>query len=198
MGRHKIAIQKIQDARGRHVTFNKRKNGLLKKAMELSLLCDCQIALVILEKRNEKIKLNEKINLIQYATSDMDDILLRYSKKEPSVSLNNSDYERMYGGKIDACSSSSSSSSAASSASSASSSTSSTNPLMSFVSDTTSKPSKKRKASAKKEAAKKEVEEEEAIEDKQKPLKKRKIKKATPAPLKKSTRSSRTKTKKKK
>jgi len=54
MGRHKIDIKKIPDPRGRHVTFNKRKNGLLKKAMELSLLCDCQIALVILKQEMKR------------------------------------------------------------------------------------------------------------------------------------------------
>lgn len=34
-GRKKIRIARIQDARSRQVTFLKRKNGLLKKAMEL-------------------------------------------------------------------------------------------------------------------------------------------------------------------
>jgi hypothetical protein len=111
MGRHKIDIKKIPDPRGRHVTFNKRKNGLLKKAMELSLLCDCQIALVIFETRDEKTNPDEKINLIQYSTSDMDDILLRYANKEAAQSVTNSDYVKMYGKKIISSSSSSSASS---------------------------------------------------------------------------------------
>ena len=47
MGRKKIIIRKIQDERSRHATFAKRKNGLIKKAMELSVLCGCDIALVM-------------------------------------------------------------------------------------------------------------------------------------------------------
>ena len=47
MGRKKIIIRKIQDERSRHATFAKRKNGLIKKAMELSVLCGCEIALVM-------------------------------------------------------------------------------------------------------------------------------------------------------
>ena len=34
-GRKKIKIQKIENTRSRQVTFLKRKNGLMKKAMEL-------------------------------------------------------------------------------------------------------------------------------------------------------------------
>ncbi len=47
MGRKKIKIEKISQSKNRQVTFNKRRVGLMKKAMELSILCDCDIALII-------------------------------------------------------------------------------------------------------------------------------------------------------
>lgn len=40
MGRKKIVIKPITDERLRNITFNKRKAGLLKKAAELSMLCN--------------------------------------------------------------------------------------------------------------------------------------------------------------
>ncbi|XP_024515497.1 MADS-box transcription factor 23 isoform X2 [Selaginella moellendorffii] len=47
MGRGKIEIKRIENATNRQVTFSKRRGGLLKKAHELSVLCDAQIALII-------------------------------------------------------------------------------------------------------------------------------------------------------
>lgn len=47
MGRKKIVIQRIPEERNRQVTFTKRKSGLLKKARELSILCDAEIAVII-------------------------------------------------------------------------------------------------------------------------------------------------------
>ncbi|GJD06588.1 Myocyte-specific enhancer factor 2A [Galdieria sulphuraria] len=41
MGRNKVNIKRIEDSRSRQVTFTKRKAGLIKKAFELSVLCDC-------------------------------------------------------------------------------------------------------------------------------------------------------------
>lgn len=66
------------------VTFTKRKNGLMKKAMELSVLCGCDIALVIF---------NSNSKLFQYSSTDMDAILQRYSKmcNQPHEVRNNQD-----------------------------------------------------------------------------------------------------------
>ena len=43
MGKNKIKIEQIKSERNRNVTLYKRKKGLIKKAMELSLLCDAEI-----------------------------------------------------------------------------------------------------------------------------------------------------------
>lgn len=47
MAREKIQIKKIDSLTARQVTFSKRRRGLFKKASELSLLCDAQVALII-------------------------------------------------------------------------------------------------------------------------------------------------------
>lgn len=47
MVRRKIPIKKIDNVTARQVTFSKRKSGLFKKARELSLLCDAEIALIV-------------------------------------------------------------------------------------------------------------------------------------------------------
>ena len=52
------------------VTFTKRKFGLMKKAYELSVLCDCEIAVIIFNSHNK---------LFQYASTDMDKVLLKYT-----------------------------------------------------------------------------------------------------------------------
>jgi len=46
MGRRKISIQQITDPKLRNITYNKRKNGLIKKAAEISLLCNINLMLV--------------------------------------------------------------------------------------------------------------------------------------------------------
>ncbi|KAF3796909.1 Agamous-like MADS-box protein [Nymphaea thermarum] len=47
MGRVKLQIKKIENSTNRQVTFSKRRNGLIKKAYELSILCDIDIALIM-------------------------------------------------------------------------------------------------------------------------------------------------------
>ncbi|KAI9287499.1 hypothetical protein BC943DRAFT_318221 [Umbelopsis sp. AD052] len=85
MGRKKIKIQRIADERNRQVTFLKRKHGLMKKAYELSVLCDCEVALIIFTANNK---------LVQYGSTDIDKTLMKYTEysSEPHESKRNSDF----------------------------------------------------------------------------------------------------------
>ncbi|CAN6452837.1 unnamed protein product [Victoria cruziana] len=47
MGRQKIEIKKIQNKDNRQVCFSKRRNGLMKKANELCILCGAEIAVIV-------------------------------------------------------------------------------------------------------------------------------------------------------
>nr|AEH41428.1 seedstick-like protein [Prunus avium] len=51
MGGGKIEIKRIENTTNRQVTFCKRRNGLLKKAYELSILCDAEVALIVFSSR---------------------------------------------------------------------------------------------------------------------------------------------------
>lgn len=75
MGRNKISIQKIKDERIRNITYYKRKKGLIKKAMELSLLCDTDILVCIYPKL---IAYNQL--LIFSTTNTADNFIEKYIK----------------------------------------------------------------------------------------------------------------------
>jgi len=68
MGRNKIKIEPITEKKKRNVTFQKRKFGLFKKAMELSILCDCDIALMIFKKGR----------VYEYGSKDLNQSLVNY------------------------------------------------------------------------------------------------------------------------
>ncbi|XP_010269745.1 PREDICTED: agamous-like MADS-box protein AGL15 [Nelumbo nucifera] len=71
MGRGKIEIKRIENATSRQVTFSKRRAGLLKKAQELSILCDAEVALIIFSSSGK---------LFEFASSSMKRTLSRYNK----------------------------------------------------------------------------------------------------------------------
>ncbi|GAA99361.1 uncharacterized protein L969DRAFT_93821 [Mixia osmundae IAM 14324] len=85
MGRRKIQILPLQDDRNRAVTFQKRKNGLMKKAYELSVLCSCDVAVIVF---------NQNGKLYQFASNGhIDDIMLHYAdSKEAFESRGPEDY----------------------------------------------------------------------------------------------------------
>lgn len=72
MAREKIQIRKIDNATARQVTFSKRRRGLFKKAEELSVLCDADVALIIFSSTGK---------LFEYASSRS------VSSSLPSLSL---------------------------------------------------------------------------------------------------------------
>ena len=57
MGRNKIEIEPIKEDKLRNITFNKRKHGLLKKATELSILCNIKVVLFFTDLHNNLCKL---------------------------------------------------------------------------------------------------------------------------------------------
>ncbi|URD77462.1 hypothetical protein MUK42_05484 [Musa troglodytarum] len=67
--RGKRVIQRIENAASRQATFSKRRNGLVKKAFELSVLCDAEVALIILSSRGK---------LHQFSSSSMIETIKRY------------------------------------------------------------------------------------------------------------------------
>ncbi|CAH2063840.1 unnamed protein product, partial [Thlaspi arvense] len=69
MGRGRIEIKKIENVNSRQVTFSKRRNGLMKKARELSILCDANVALIIFSSTGK---------IYDFSSGCMEQILSRY------------------------------------------------------------------------------------------------------------------------
>uniref|UniRef100_M4EKJ7 Uncharacterized protein n=1 Tax=Brassica campestris TaxID=3711 RepID=M4EKJ7_BRACM len=68
MVKGKIEIKRIENLTSRQVTFSKRRKGLMKKAHELSVLCDAQVAAIVFSQKGK---------LYEYASSDMKKMIER-------------------------------------------------------------------------------------------------------------------------
>nr|ASY97760.1 AG2 [Cercidiphyllum japonicum] len=78
MGRGKIEIKRIENTTNRQVTFCKRRNGLLKKTYELSVLCDAEVALIVFSSRGR---------LYEYANNSVRSTIERYKKASDSSNV---------------------------------------------------------------------------------------------------------------
>ncbi|XP_045794795.1 MADS-box protein SOC1-like [Trifolium pratense] len=87
MVRGKTQMKRIENATSRQVTFSKRRNGLLKKAFELSILCDAEVALIIFSPRGK---------LYEFSSSCMQDTIERYRRNTRSAQpIQRSDEQNM-------------------------------------------------------------------------------------------------------
>ncbi|KAJ8465183.1 hypothetical protein OPV22_027735 [Ensete ventricosum] len=88
MGRGRVQLKRIENKINRQVTFSKRRSGLLKKAHEISVLCDAEVALIVFSTKGK---------LYEYSTdSSMEKILERYehySYAEKALMSSDQDYQ---------------------------------------------------------------------------------------------------------
>ncbi|KAH7652698.1 SRF-like protein [Dioscorea alata] len=70
MGRKKLQIKRIENMMNRQVTFSKRRNGLLKKVYELSILCGIDIAFIMFSPAGKLVMFSSK--------KSFEDILTRF------------------------------------------------------------------------------------------------------------------------
>nr|CAA56657.1 SLM3 [Silene latifolia subsp. alba] len=75
MARRKIQIKKIENLTNRQVTYSKRRNGLFKKANELTVLCDATVSIIML---SSNLKLHEFLSPGSNLTTK--DVYDRYQK----------------------------------------------------------------------------------------------------------------------
>ncbi|KAG5251096.1 MADS-box transcription factor [Salix suchowensis] len=73
MGRGKIVIRRIDNPTSRQVTFSKRRNGLMKKAKELAILCDAEVGVVIFSSTGK---------LYDFSSTSMKSVIERYNKSK--------------------------------------------------------------------------------------------------------------------
>ncbi|XP_022635767.1 truncated transcription factor CAULIFLOWER A [Vigna radiata var. radiata] len=72
MGRGRVQLKRIENKTSQQVTFSKRRTGLLKKANEISVLCDAQVALIMFSTKGK---------LFEYSSErSMEDVLERYER----------------------------------------------------------------------------------------------------------------------
>ncbi|KAK4486815.1 hypothetical protein RD792_006594 [Penstemon davidsonii] len=87
MARGKIQIKRIENQTNRQVTYSKRRNGLFKKANELSVLCDAKVSIIMISSTQ---KLHEYIS----PTTTTKQLFDQY-QKAVGVDIWNSHYEKM-------------------------------------------------------------------------------------------------------
>ncbi|PUZ58011.1 hypothetical protein GQ55_5G476000 [Panicum hallii var. hallii] len=69
--RGRVELRRIEDRVSRQVRFSKRRAGLFKKAFELSLLCDAEVALIVFSPAGK---------LYEYASASIEHTYDRYQQ----------------------------------------------------------------------------------------------------------------------
>ncbi|MCD9644771.1 MADS-box protein ej2 [Datura stramonium] len=95
MGRGRVELKKIENKINRQVTFAKRRNGVLKKAYELSVLCDAELALIIFSNRGKLYEFSSTsksvpfygLSVTNYLKWPSSFILLRFGSEQDNMSI---------------------------------------------------------------------------------------------------------------
>nr|UXR27462.1 MADS transcription factor AP3-3 [Delphinium anthriscifolium] len=87
MGRGKIEIKRIENTTNRQVTYSKRRTGIVKKARELTVLCDAEVSLIMFSSTG---KLSEYIS----PSTTTKKVYDQY-QQVTGINLWNSHYEKM-------------------------------------------------------------------------------------------------------
>nr|AMO66151.1 SOC1/TM3-like protein [Dendrobium nobile] len=85
MVRGRTEMRRIENPTSRQVTFSKRRNGLLKKAFELSVLCEAEIGLIVFSPRGK---------LYEFSSSSMLKTIERYKMNNKEMISNNKSTEQ--------------------------------------------------------------------------------------------------------
>nr|ADC79697.1 PISTILLATA-like protein [Euptelea pleiosperma] len=86
MGRGKIEIKRIENSTNRQVTYSKRRNGIIKKAKEISVLCDAEVSLVIFSSTGK---------LSEYCSTTLMHALDRYNESSGKKKLWDAKHEHL-------------------------------------------------------------------------------------------------------
>lgn len=76
MGRVKLKIKRLESTSNRQVTYSKRRNGILKKARELSILCDIDIVLLMFSPTGRS-------TLFHGQRSNIEEVIARFAQLTP-------------------------------------------------------------------------------------------------------------------
>ncbi|KAK8260100.1 hypothetical protein V6Z11_D13G099800 [Gossypium hirsutum] len=74
MVRGKAQMRRIENDTSKQVTFSKRRNGLLKKAFDLSVLCDAEVALIIFSSRGKLFEFARSSHLVIETSQEISDV----------------------------------------------------------------------------------------------------------------------------
>ena len=92
MGKRKIEMTRINDRLNSQITYYKRRKGLVKKAMELALLCDVEIFLAVVDKKHKLTMMTSRASPDDFINDYLTDI---HHQKIKDI-FTPSDYTRIY------------------------------------------------------------------------------------------------------
>ena len=92
MGKRKIEMTRINDRLSSQITYYKRRKGLVKKAMELALLCDVEIFLAVVDKKHKLTMMTSRASPDDFINDYLTDI---HHQKIKDI-FTPSDYTRIY------------------------------------------------------------------------------------------------------